>query len=88
MVERWNSSALAVTEVAMNKVWHAVNPMPPKAGREQRVRWHAARARVCACRPVPASLREDVERAARPKKTAQAEMTFMILGTASASAGL
>jgi hypothetical protein len=44
----------------MNKAWHAAHPMPPKATREQRVRWHAAHLRACACRPVPESLQEDV----------------------------
>jgi hypothetical protein len=46
----------------MNKAWHEANPMPPKATREQRVRWHAEHARACACRPVPDGVREDVQR--------------------------
>lgn len=46
----------------MNKAWHATNPMPPKATHAQRIRWHAEHARACACRPVPDSLREDVQR--------------------------
>jgi hypothetical protein len=52
--------ALVAMELAMNKAWHAANPMPPSASREQRVRWHAAHARACACRAVPAGLRKDV----------------------------
>jgi hypothetical protein len=45
----------------MNKAWHAAHPMPPKATREQRIRWHAAHARPCACRLVPEGVHKDVE---------------------------
>jgi hypothetical protein len=44
----------------MNKDWHRLHPMPPKATREQRVVWHAAHAKACACRSVPESLKVDV----------------------------
>ncbi|WP_167532084.1 hypothetical protein [Rhodopseudomonas palustris] len=46
----------------MNKEWHRLHPMPPKATREQRVVWHAAHAKACACREVPESLKLDVEK--------------------------
>ena len=46
-----------------NAEWHAKHPMPPRASLEDRVTWHAAHARHCGCRPVPASL------AARVKAT-------------------
>jgi hypothetical protein len=52
----------------VNKAWHPGNPMPPKATRAQRIRWHAVHARACACRPVPASLREEVEQVARERR--------------------
>jgi hypothetical protein len=54
----------------MNKAWHKDNPMPQKATRAQRIRWHAAHARACACCPVPASLRAEVAKIARrvPRK--------------------
>ena len=45
----------------MNKDWHRLHPMPRKATREQRVVWHAAHARACACRDVPESIKIDVE---------------------------
>jgi hypothetical protein len=47
--------------VALNKEWHRLNPMPPKATREQRVKWHAAHASSCGCRAIPESIRKDVE---------------------------
>ncbi|MHC2435416.1 hypothetical protein ACVMB0_002791 [Bradyrhizobium sp. USDA 4451] len=35
--------------------------MPPRATRQQRIAWHVAHAKVCACRPVPDSVRLEVE---------------------------
>jgi hypothetical protein len=49
-----------------NAEWHAKHPMPTRATLEDRVKWHAAHARHCGCRPVPASL------AARVKATGRA----------------
>jgi hypothetical protein len=51
-----------------NRAWHEANRMPERATRAQRIKWHAAHAQACQCRPVPASLRADVEHhlAARP----------------------
>jgi hypothetical protein len=46
----------------VNKAWHEANPMPSKATRDERIGWHAAHMQACQCRPVPASLREDVQR--------------------------
>jgi hypothetical protein len=40
----------------MNENWHARHPMPKPASREQRVIWHRAHAKHCACRPVPPPL--------------------------------
>ena len=48
--------------MALNRTWHRDNRMPPRATREQRIKWHVAHAKVCACRPVPDSIRLDVDR--------------------------
>jgi hypothetical protein len=48
--------------VVLNKEWHRSNRMPPKATREQRIKWHAAHAAVCSCRAVPEGIRQDVEK--------------------------
>jgi hypothetical protein len=39
-----------------NREWHAHNRMPERATPAQRVAWHTAHARNCACRPIPAGV--------------------------------
>jgi hypothetical protein len=41
----------------MNAEWHAKNKMPAKPTLAQRVDWHKAHAKACACRPMPDSIR-------------------------------
>lgn len=48
--------------MALNREWHRQHRMPPRATREQRIKWHVARALVCACRPVPEGIKADVEK--------------------------
>ncbi|WP_456718900.1 MULTISPECIES: hypothetical protein [unclassified Bradyrhizobium] len=36
--------------------------MPLLATREQRIKWHVAHAVACACRPIPDSIKADVEK--------------------------
>lgn len=36
-----------------NAEWHRKNRMPSPATMEERIRWHVAHQRVCACRPIP-----------------------------------
>jgi Bacteriocin-protection, YdeI or OmpD-Associated len=40
----------------MNARWHELHPMPKNASLAQRVAWHTAHARYCACRPMPKSI--------------------------------
>jgi hypothetical protein len=47
--------------VALNKEWHRSHRMPPKATRDQRIKWHAAHAAACGCRAIPESIKPDVE---------------------------
>jgi hypothetical protein len=49
--------------VAFNKERHRSNRMPPKATREQRIKWHAAHAVACGCRAVPKASRETLKTA-------------------------
>jgi hypothetical protein len=42
--------------------------MPPRATREQRIRWHVAHARFCACREIPDSIKFDVEKLLKQRK--------------------
>jgi hypothetical protein len=41
----------------MNKAWHQ-RQMPDWATLDQRLQWHLAHARHCACRPMPVSVLE------------------------------
>ncbi|WP_082077268.1 hypothetical protein [Bradyrhizobium sp. LTSPM299] len=54
--------------MALNKEWHRQNRMPPRATREQRIKWHAAHAMACACRAVPDSIKLDVEKLLKARR--------------------
>jgi len=41
----------------MNREWHAKHKMPAKPSEAQRLKWHLAHRRHCACRPMPDSLK-------------------------------
>lgn len=47
-----------------NKSWHTKNRMPKNATLEQRVKWHFAHAKNCACRPIPDSIKEELKKKA------------------------
>jgi len=46
----------------LNKEWHLANKMPVNAGFEERVKWHLAHVKNCACRPIPEKLLEEMKR--------------------------
>jgi hypothetical protein len=46
----------------LNVVWHQAHPMPKPATLDLRVAWHQEHSRVCACREMPASIRDEIER--------------------------
>jgi hypothetical protein len=52
----------------LNKEWHRSNRMPPRATREQRLKWHVAHACACACREIPDSIKSDVEKLLKQRK--------------------
>jgi hypothetical protein len=54
--------------VALNREWHRLNRMPPRATRDQCIKWHAAHARVCGCRAVPDSIKPGVEKLLKARK--------------------
>ncbi|WP_324405321.1 hypothetical protein [Bradyrhizobium sp.] len=56
--------------MALNKEWHRLNRMPPRATREQRIRWHVAHARDCSCREIPDSIKADVEKLLKTRRRA------------------
>jgi hypothetical protein len=46
----------------LNKSWHEKNHMPKNARFEQRVQWHLAHQKHCACRPIPKKLLEEMKK--------------------------
>jgi hypothetical protein len=53
-----------------NRAWHEAHRMPTNAKLEERVAWHVAHAKACACRPMPASVVEALKagKAGKAKK--------------------
>jgi hypothetical protein len=50
--------------MAINAAWHAKHRMPPNATPVERLKWHVAHAKHCACRPFTAGMRAKLQRAA------------------------
>lgn len=50
-----------------NEAWHRRHPMPERASLEQRIAWHQAHAKACACREIPRSLRAELARRHKTK---------------------
>jgi hypothetical protein len=44
----------------INKEWHANNRMPKNPTRDQRIEWHVAHAKNCACREMPRELEREI----------------------------
>ena len=45
-----------------NKEWHLANKMPPKATLDQRIKRHIEHMNHCKCRPMPESIRKEIEK--------------------------
>jgi hypothetical protein len=56
--------------MALNREWHRQHRMPPRATREQRIAWHVTHAAACACRPIPDSIKPDVEKLLKLRRKA------------------
>jgi len=46
----------------MNTKWHREHVMPKGASTAQRIAWHRAHQKQCACRPIPAGLQKEMAR--------------------------
>lgn len=46
----------------LNTKWHESHRMPPRATLDQRVKWHLAHAKACACRDMPAGIVAELKR--------------------------
>jgi hypothetical protein len=49
-----------------NKLWHERNRMPVRATLDQRIAWHRAHAKHCACRPIPAGIARAIRTSSAP----------------------
>ena len=47
--------------MTINKNWHDKNIMPKNASEEERIKWHLAHAKNCACRPIPPKLQKIID---------------------------
>jgi hypothetical protein len=54
--------------MALNREWHRLHRMPTRATREDRIKWHVAHARACACREVPGSIQAEVGKLLKSRK--------------------
>ncbi|HLD35336.1 MAG TPA: hypothetical protein VJC37_01335 [Planctomycetota bacterium] len=46
----------------INKPWHLKHKMPVNASVEQRIKWHLAHSKNCACRPIPDKLLAEIKK--------------------------
>ncbi|MBI5780009.1 MAG: hypothetical protein HZA49_11235 [Planctomycetes bacterium] len=46
----------------INKPWHLKHKMPVNPTLEQRIKWHLAHTRNCACRPIPDKLKAEISK--------------------------
>ena len=46
----------------LNAEWHKKHPMPKNPTMEQRAKWHLEHYKHCACREIPATVLEYLER--------------------------
>lgn len=61
----------------VNRKWHDKNKLPKGAKTKERVKWHLAHAKQCACRPIPAKIQRSIEKleAVQPKKSVKPAKT-------------
>jgi len=48
--------------MTINKEWHKKNKMPKNPSIKQRIKWHLAHSKNCACRPIPKKLIEEIKK--------------------------
>lgn len=45
----------------INREWHEAHRLPRNATLEERLNWHLMHAAACGCRPMPESIRRELE---------------------------
>ncbi|KKQ74344.1 MAG: hypothetical protein US96_C0034G0005 [Candidatus Woesebacteria bacterium GW2011_GWB1_38_5b] len=51
-----------IDPMKINAEWHKKNKMPKNPTEEQRIKWHIAHAKNCACWPIPKKLQEIIDK--------------------------
>jgi hypothetical protein len=46
----------------INAKWHGVNKMPKNPSLDQRISWHLAHAKNCACRPLGGKILKEIKK--------------------------
>ncbi len=46
----------------INEEWHKNNWMPKNPTLKQRIIWHIAHAKNCACRPIPPNVQKEIDK--------------------------
>lgn len=46
----------------INAEWHAKNKMPKNPTLDERVKWHVAHTKNCACRPLDGKILEEIKK--------------------------
>jgi len=46
----------------INKEWHEAHPMPKNPSVEERIEWHIAHFKNCACRDIPPKLKVEIKK--------------------------
>ena len=65
-IQRGMWGVLYLYSMPINAAWHKAHVMPKNASVEQRIKWHLAHAKHCACRPIPEKLQAEINK--RKKK--------------------
>jgi len=47
--------------MTINRQWHEAHKLPRNASLEERIDWHMLHAEHCGCRPMPDSIRRELE---------------------------
>jgi hypothetical protein len=51
----------------INAAWHEAHRMPKNPTPRQRLKWHVAHAKACACRPLTAAMLAALKKAAKAR---------------------
>jgi hypothetical protein len=71
----------------LNRDWHHRHVMPEAASVDERVKWHLEHAKQCGCRPIPATVLQEMTRSGVALPSASRGRTGSASTEASSSVG-